>query len=252
MQAPAHSLVDVADSGLAAWSETVREEERLRIAREVHDELGTLLLALKSDVHWLDKRLAEPQAGWPEAALEMRERLRGKCQDMGRLIESAVGNVGRIITDLRPSILDQGLWAALEWQATEFAQSAELELDWDMQVPEAPELAGPVAVAVLRIFQEMLNNVGRHARASRLAARIVGDPERLRITVEDNGIGAAPGTFVSSRAYGIMAMRERARHFGGQIAIASEPGRGSAFTLVLPLTPQVLAGSAAASRRGTA
>jgi PAS domain S-box-containing protein len=221
---------------LAAYSETVREEERTRIAREVHDELGSLLVALKMDINWLDKRLSEQQARLPEAAQEMRERMRSKCQNMSRLIESAVGNVGRIITDLRPSILDhQGLWAALEWQAHEFVQSAELELDWDMQVPDAPDLAEPVALAAFRIFQEMLSNVGRHARASRIAVRIVGDPERLRITVEDNGIGAAADAFDSSRAYGIMGMRERARHFGGQIAISSEQGRGSAFTLVLPL-----------------
>jgi PAS domain S-box-containing protein len=221
---------------LAAYSETVREEERTRIAREVHDELGSLLVALKMDVNWLDKRLSEQPGRQPDAAQEMRERMRCKCQNMSRLIESAVDNVGRIITDLRPSILDhQGLWAALEWQAHEFVQSAELELEWDMQVPDAPDLAETVAMAVFRIFQEMLSNVGRHAQASRISVRIMGDSERLRITVEDNGIGASPDAFDSPRAYGVMGMRERARHFGGQIAIASEPGRGSAFTLVLPL-----------------
>lgn len=221
---------------LAAYSETVREEERTRIAREVHDELGSLLVALKMDVNWLDKRLSEQPGRVPEAAQEMRERMRCKCQNMSRLIERAVDNVGRIITDLRPSILDhQGLWAALEWQAHEFVQSAELELEWDMQVPDAPDLAETVAMAVFRIFQEMLSNVGRHAQASRISVRIVGDEQRLRITVEDNGIGALPDAFDSPRAYGVMGMRERARHFGGQIAIASEPGRGSAFTLVLPL-----------------
>jgi signal transduction histidine kinase len=102
-------------------------------------------------------------------------------------------------------------------------------------VPDAPDLAETVAMAVFRIFQEMLSNVGRHAQASRISVRIMGDSERLRITVEDNGIGASPDAFDSPRAYGVMGMRERARHFGGQIAIASEPGRGSAFTLVLPL-----------------
>ncbi|WP_374249881.1 PAS domain S-box protein, partial [Thermomonas sp.] len=142
---------------LAAYSEQVREEERTRIAREVHDELGSLLVALKMDVNWLDKRLAEQQSREAEAAQAMRERMRSKCQNMSRLIENAVDNVGRIITDLRPSILDhQGLWAALEWQAHEFVQSAELALDWQMQVDAAPELPEPAAMAVFRIFQEML------------------------------------------------------------------------------------------------
>jgi len=221
---------------LAAYSEKVREEERTRIAREVHDELGSLLVALKMDVNWLDKRLSEQQGRDADAAQAMRERMRCKCQNMSRLIESAVDNVGRIITDLRPSILDhQGLWAALEWQAHEFVQSAELELEWDMQAAHAAELPESASMAVFRIFQEMLSNVGRHAQASRVAVRIKADSERLRITVEDNGNGASPEAFESPAAYGVMGMRERARHLGGHIAIASEVGHGSAFTLVLPL-----------------
>ena len=88
----------------------------------------------------------------------MRARMRCKCQNMSRLIENAVDNVGRIITDLRPSILDhQGLWAALEWQAQEFVQSAELALDWCMDVDDTPEPEEPLAMAVFRIFQEMLS-----------------------------------------------------------------------------------------------
>jgi PAS domain S-box-containing protein len=224
---------------LAAYSETVREDERTRIAREVHDELGSLLVALKMDVNWLDKRLSEQPGRTREAAQDMRERMRCKCQSMSRLIENAVDNVGRIITDLRPSILDhQGLWAALEWQAHEFVRSAELELEWDQQLGDpsaAPELAEPVAMAVFRIFQEMLSNVGRHARASRVAIRIAAQDRRLRITVEDNGSGAPAEAFESPTAYGVMGMRERARHFGGLIAIASQVGYGSAFTLILPL-----------------
>jgi PAS domain S-box-containing protein len=221
---------------LAAYSEKVREEERTRIAREVHDELGSLLVALKMDVNWLDKRLSEQHARDADAAQSMRERMRCKCQNMSRLIESAVDNVGRIITDLRPSILDhQGLWAALEWQAHDFVESAELELAWEMQAADAPELPEPAAMAVFRIFQEMLSNVGRHAQASRVSVRIAADSERLRITVDDNGNGAPPEAFESPTAYGVMGMRERARHLGGHIAIASEVGHGSAFTLVLPI-----------------
>ncbi len=221
---------------LAAWSENVREEERTRIAREVHDELGSLLVALKMDVNWLDKRLSEQQSRDAEAAQQMRETMRAKCRNMSRSIETAVGNVGRIITDLRPSILDhQGLWAALEWQAHEFAQSAELALEWNLQRGDLPEPRGMLAMAVFRIFQEMLSNVGRHARATRVAVRIAGDAERLRVAVEDNGVGAVHEAFEAPTAYGVLGMRERARHFGGSVHIASAPGRGSVFTLVVPL-----------------
>ncbi|MBX3585998.1 MAG: PAS domain S-box protein [Ramlibacter sp.] len=222
---------------LAAYSEAVREEERTRIAREVHDELGSLLVALKMDVNWLDKRLGEQQSRDPVAAQAMRDRLRCKCQGMSQQIENAVDNVGRIITDLRPSILDhQGLWAALEWQAQEFVQSAELDLDWHMQVERAPDLPEPAAMAVFRIFQEMLSNVGRHAQAGRVEIRIEADGAQLSVRVRDDGCGAPPEAFEAATAYGVMGMRERARHFGGQLEIESQIGLGSTFHLRIPLS----------------
>jgi PAS domain S-box-containing protein len=231
---------------LAAWSEAVREEERTRIAREVHDELGSLLVALKMDVGWLDKRLSEQEQ---RAAVEapgqrdnMRGKMREKCQNMSRLIENAVVNVGRIITDLRPSILDhQGLWGALEWQAQEFVQSAEQQLKWCMEVNEQRELPEPMAMAVFRIFQEMLSNVGRHARARTVDVDIVEREGWLHLSVEDDGCGALPQVFESPQAYGIMGMRERARHFGGVIDIDSQPGRGTRMRLSMPLAAHEVA-----------
>jgi PAS domain S-box-containing protein len=224
---------------LSAYLEEVREDERTRIAREVHDELGSLLVALKMDVNWMDKRLAEQPQRDALAAQAMRETLRGKCQNMSRLIERAVDNVGRIITDLRPSILDhQGLWAALEWQAQEFAGGAELRCDWQMQVLAAKEPPEAMAIAVFRIFQEMLSNVGRHAQASAIAVRIQADTQQLCIEVADNGVGAPAAAFASRTAYGVMGMRERARHFGGDIHIDSQPGQGCRLRLALPLQPQ--------------
>ncbi|PIT83906.1 PAS domain-containing sensor histidine kinase [Limnohabitans sp. 15K] len=221
---------------LAAWSEAVREEERTRIAREVHDELGSLLVALKMDVGWLDKRLSEQEQRAAEEAQAMREKMRGKCQNMSRLIENAVVNVGRIITDLRPSILDhQGLWGALEWQAQEFVQSAEQELKWCMEVDEQRVLPEPMAMAVFRIFQEMLSNVGRHAQAQTVDVDIVEREGWLHLSVEDDGCGALSQAFESAQAYGIMGMRERARHFGGLIDIDSAPGRGTRMRLSMPL-----------------
>ncbi len=221
---------------LAAYSEKIREDECTRIAREVHDELGSLLVALKMDVNWMDKRLGEQQRREPHEAEAMRDRLRAKCQNMSGLIERAVENVGRIITDLRPSILDhQGLWAALEWQANEFAQSAELTLDWDMQGTEGVELPEPEAMAVFRIFQEMLSNVGRHAHASELTLRIRVDGGVLTLAVQDNGCGAAAQAFEAATAYGVMGMRERARHFGGDLEISSQIGLGVLFRLRMPL-----------------
>ena len=217
----------------------MREEERTRIAREVHDELGSLLVALKMDVGWLDKRLSEQAQRAAEEAQSMREKMRGKCQNMSRLIENAVVNVGRIITDLRPSILDhQGLWDALAWQAQEFVQSAEQELKWCMDVNVQRVLPEPMAMAVFRIFQEMLSNVGRHARARTLDVDIVEREGWLHLSVDDDGCGAEARVFESAQAYGIMGMRERARHFGGVIDIDSQPGRGTRMRLSLPMPHQ--------------
>jgi PAS domain S-box-containing protein len=212
----------------ANHAEAVREQERTRIAREIHDELGSLLVALKMDTDWLARRL-------PDAP-----PLQAKCQGMGRLIDSAVDNVGRIITDLRPSILDhQGLWAALEWQAQEFIDSAEIKAD--LQVHVAAGVAPPeggLAIAVFRIFQEILSNVARHARARQVWIRItVDDPPGpvLYLEVRDDGVGTTPESLAAPRSYGVMGMHERAAHFGGRVGIDSAPGQGTRVRLTLPL-----------------
>ena len=221
---------------LSAYTHSVREDERTRIAREVHDELGSLLVALKMDVGWLDKRLSEQQQRDEHAAQTMRDTMRGKCQNMSRQIETAVDNVGRIITDLRPSILDhQGLWAALDWQAHEFVQSAEMQLDWQMDVAQAAPIDEQAAIGIFRIFQEMLSNVGRHAQASRVAITIKTSLEAINITVQDNGRGASLAAFEAADAYGVMGMRERARHLKGTIVISSQQGVGTALYLSIAL-----------------
>ena len=221
---------------LSAYTHSVREEERTRIAREVHDELGSLLVALKMDVSWLDKRLSEQQQRNADAAQTMRDTMRGKCQSMSRQIETAVDNVGRIITDLRPSILDhQGLWAALDWQAHEFVQSAEMALEWQMDVTHAEPLTENAAIGIFRIFQEMLSNVGRHSQASKVAISIRATEQDINITVQDDGKGAELAAFDAADAYGVMGMRERARHLGGRLEISSQIGSGSIFNLHIQL-----------------
>ena len=215
---------------LANHLEAVREGERTRIAREIHDELGSLLVALKMDTNWLGKRVAA------------QPPLVAKCQGMGRLIDSAVDKVGRIVTDLRPSILDhQGLWAALEWQAQEFIESS--ELDATLRVHVAAGVAPPeggLATAVFRIFQEMLSNVARHAQAQRVHMSIaVDDPPDpvLYIDVRDDGVGAEPAALADPQSFGVIGMRERAGHFGGRVAIDSAPGQGTRVRLTMPLVP---------------
>jgi PAS domain S-box-containing protein len=210
---------------LSAYLHTVREDERTRIAREIHDELGSLLVALKMDVNWLGKRVA--------GDLDLGRKL----QSMGRMIETAVDNVGRIMTDLRPSILDhQGLWAALEWQAQEFAESSEIRCDSRIVIESGtPAPTSSLAIAVFRIFQEMLSNVARHAQAGAVTIRILVCDAILTVEVIDDGRGAPAAAFASHRAYGVLGMRERAGHFGGELVIDSGPGTGTAVRLRVPL-----------------
>ena len=213
---------------LAQHLEGVREAERTRIAREIHDELGSLLVALKLDTGWLARRVPADEA------------LSSKLQSMGRTIDTAVDNLGRIITDLRPSILDhQGLWAALEWQAQEFIETTELAAD--LQVHVAAGVAPPgggLAIAVFRIFQEILSNIARHARARQVWIRIAVDEPpapTLYLEVRDDGIGARPEQLSAPRSYGVMGMHERAAPFGGRVNIETAPGQGMRVRLVMPL-----------------
>ena len=219
---------------LSAYLDSVREDERTRIARDIHDELGSLLVALKMDVEWMAKRV------------EDRPPLQHKCLGMGRLIATAVDNVGRIITDLRPSILDhQGLWAALEWQAQEFTDGRDIEADIqfhvsaDVQAPTDPQ-GERWAIAVFRIFQEMLSNVARHANAKNVRIRLYVDGPPLpvlHLDVRDDGVGAERSAIEHRRSYGVMGMRERAGHFGGTLTIDSVPNHGTVVRLAMPFPP---------------
>ena len=210
---------------LSAHTDAVREEERRRIAREIHDELGSLLVALKFDVNWIARRVAD----LPPVA--------DKCRSMNRLIETAVVDVGSIITDLRPSILDhQGLVAALEWQLQEFAEVTEIACDADIEAaPGVPPPPAQLATAVFRIFQEMLSNVARHSGASAVRIRIRLLREALHMEVLDNGVGVAPTALDHHGSYGVMGMRERALHFGGTFDIGAGIDGGAGVRLTIPL-----------------
>ena len=137
-------------------------------------------------------------------------------------------NLGRIIMDLRPSILGQQvLWTTLKWQGYEFVQSAELALDWQMNVADAVPLSEPSATAIFRIFQERLINVARHAQASRVAVVIIASSAEISNRVQDDGRGAGQAAFDSPNAYGVMGLRERARHLGRCLVISRKIGSGS-------------------------
>jgi PAS domain S-box-containing protein len=210
---------------LAARLERVREEERTRISREVHDELGQSLTGLKLDLAWMEHRLA--RYSHPE--------LTERCRSLLDRLDQVMGSVRRIATELRPSVLDQlGLPAAIEWQTQEFAARTGLELDLDVQVSggDAPEV---LQSAVFRMLQEALTNVARHADASRLSVALRQEPGLLTLVVSDDGRGIGAEELRGSNALGLLGLRERALACGGSLEIRGAPGAGTTITLTLPL-----------------
>lgn len=217
-----------AEAGLRSLAdslETCREEERIRIAREIHDDLGSTLTVLKMEVSWLDKQLP---AGLPGC--------RNKTEEMGRHIDEAIKSLRRIINDLRPSVLDHlGLLAVMDWQMQEFQQQTGIHCIW-MLPDEDIDLGEKKNTAVFRILQAALANINLHARASEVSLEIVMDAENLIMKITDNGCGMTPDQMNKLERYGIKGMIERARHFGGDLAIVSKPGEGAGLVLQMPLT----------------
>jgi signal transduction histidine kinase len=209
---------------LAARLVSIREEERARIAREIHDELGQVLTGLKMDVTWLAKQLA----GTEEKFVE-------KAEAMCRLIDSTMHLIRRISTGLRPEILDEmGLVAAFEWQAGEFQKRmgmrCRLTLPQDQVV-----LDKEVSTAVFRIFQEILTNIARHAKASGVEVNLGISDDLLQLRVADDGIGITESQIRGRESLGLLGMRERAQLFGGEVVIQGNSGGGTAVSVSIPL-----------------
>jgi PAS domain S-box-containing protein len=206
---------------------TVREEERARIAREMHDEVGQALTALQMDVAWLEKKL-------PFSASLSRVKLLAKLRSMAELIDATTASVQRIATDLRPGVLDElGLPAAIEWYVREFERRAGIacrirsNLDGAALDPER-------ATAVFRILQEALTNVARHAGATEVEVNLSADDERLVLEIKDNGRGVSEDRIAEGRSLGLLGMRERALSLGGDVSIRGDPSHGTRVILTLP------------------
>jgi two-component system sensor histidine kinase UhpB len=211
---------------LAAYQETIKEDERKRIAREIHDELGGLLTGIKAYISVAIER-ATQQGREPEPLLA----------ETAGLAQTAIETVRRVITDLRPSVLDQlGVWAALEWYVDQVAGRTTLECICVIDPSAAAlELDPERSTMVFRVAQEALTNVVRHAAASRvrLDARVVDGV--LRMTVTDNGKGIEAGQLLSRDSWGILGMHERTRNFAGDLRVHGAPGAGTTLQLDLPL-----------------
>jgi signal transduction histidine kinase len=210
---------------LAARLISIREEERARIAREVHDELGQVLTGLKMDVTWLGKHLGKEQSALLEKVAAMRE-----------LIDSTVRLVRRISAGMRPEILDLGLVAAIGWQAKAFQKRMGIRCRVELPA-ERLEPGSELSTAVFRIFQEILTNIARHAGAGSVSVRLKVSGKRLTLEVADDGHGIAAEAVHARDSLGLLGMRERAQQLGGELSIRGAPGEGTTVTLRVPLAP---------------
>jgi PAS domain S-box-containing protein len=211
---------------LAGRLVSVREEERTRISREVHDELGQSLTAVKMDLAWLAGRLPRRNAQLHD---QMHERIRSTRQLASRIIQS----VRRISTELRPAVLDLGLAAAVEWQVQEFQARTGIQCKLRLLTQEV--FAPDVSTALFRILQETLTNVARHAKATRVEVVKQKQRDRLVLRIRDNGRGFDPEDPSLSKSLGLLGMRERAAILGGQVNVSSAPGKGTTVTAWIPL-----------------
>jgi signal transduction histidine kinase len=212
---------------LALRLEIAREEERARVARELHDELGQVLTSLKLEFMWLvdELRKAEPKPGI---------QLVNKLQSLIGLIEVSIQSVRQIASDLRPAMLDHlGLHDAVQWEATKFEARTGIRcrLAWELKAEPADRAR---QLALFRILQEALTNVARHAHAGAVRIGLRGTTRMLTLTVRDNGRGITKAERASPESIGLLGMTERARLVGGRVTIAGAAGRGTTVTVHMP------------------
>ncbi|NUP09232.1 MAG: PAS domain-containing protein [Polyangiaceae bacterium] len=217
---------------LSAHIERVREDERASIAREIHDELGQALTAIKLDLGWIMRRLARTEGLDPTTTLE-------KLRSASDMTDEVVKLVRRISAALRPGVLDDlGLRAAIEWQSEEFEKRTGTRCTLSSNVSELP-LDRDVSTNLFRIFQEALTNVARHARANAVEVELKTEEQRLSLVVRDDGRGISADVASHPRSLGLLGIRERARRIGGVAVISGEPRRGTRVTVSVPLDNMV-------------
>lgn len=209
---------------LASVSQTAREQERSRVARELHDEIGGALTALKMDTAWISERLPSSEAV-----------LADKLTNMRSMLDITVAATRRISSDLRPMMLDDlGLAAAAEWLVNEFQHRTGIVCELAIALPEA-DLSDALATAVFRILQESLTNITKHANATHAEITLDSEEGTLTLTVRDNGRGFDTALPRAPRSFGLIGMRERVSLLGGQIRVESIPGDGTIVEARIPL-----------------
>jgi PAS domain S-box-containing protein len=215
---------------LSAYLQTVRENERTRIAREIHDELGQSLTGLKMDLSSLERSL---RSGTEKN--KDRNSFLFKLNSMSKLIDSTIQSVRRISTELRPGVLDDlGLIAAIEWQAHEFQHRTGIHCKIN-SIPKTIAVDQERATAIFRIFQETLTNVARHAKATRVTINIKKLDRHVVLKIHDNGKGITKTKILDAKSLGLLGMKERSHLFGGDVEFKGIRGKGTTVAVSIPL-----------------
>jgi signal transduction histidine kinase len=214
---------------LAGHLQSAVEEERIRIARSIHDEIGTLMTAIKMDLAFLGREISE------NGAKKSPDALREQISATTKLVDDVIQTLHEIVRELRPAVLDHlGLRAAIEWQMQDFQERAKIECQFDSDLDEL-DLDPARSTAVFRILQEVLTNVARHAQATRVEASLRKEGNYLILEVRDNGKGISEEQVYTVGRFGLLGMRERAHVFGGDVVIRGSPGEGTVVTVRIPV-----------------
>lgn len=225
---------------LSAHLQSVREAERTRIAREIHDDLGQMLTALMMDLSWLEGKVTKPRE------IATRNQLAEKIEQMSKLVGKTMDTVRTIAAELRPGVLDElGLKAAIEWQCADFHKRTGIKCSLLTDLEEVA-IDRQSATAVFRILQESLTNVLRHAKAGTVMLELEVRDETLVLSIKDDGRGITETEMADSRSLGILGMRERAGAVGGTINITGADGAGTRVTVHMPLAKSTEASSSGA------
>lgn len=211
----------------------IRETERTRISREIHDELGQQLTILKMDLSWLNQKLKKYS---DPGVLQ-------KTGDALKVLNETIKSVRRIATELRPSMLDDlGLIEAMEWQSKEFEKRSGIKILFESDTPCAP-VDNDVATSLFRIYQEGLTNIARHANAKTVFSILQVMDKQVTLTIADDGAGFDMETLTIKKTLGLLGMKERALMMGGRFDIKSKPGEGTTIVVAIALQPDEVAKS---------
>jgi signal transduction histidine kinase len=209
---------------LASYLQDVREQERTRIAREIHDDFGQSLTILKMDLSWLKKHMIQDQPP-----------VQNKIDAMFKVIDASLQTLHAVSSELRPVILDDfGLESAIEWQAEEFQSRTGVRCRVDSSVA-GPDLTKEQSTAVFRIFQETLTNIMRHSGATEVDVRLELNDDMLMLEVADNGRGITEAEISNSQSFGLLGMRERLYPFNGKVDFIGHPNKGTRVIVRVPI-----------------